>query len=108
MAFVGSKMCSQTLFDVVSQFSPLCCRSVSEFRQQGSSDAVYSAKTLAAAVVTTCLLAMVIGFLAGWHFSQRWARNDHKSCYESTDRSTLKQVETSDNRSVEDLQLALV
>ena len=88
-------MCSHTFSDL-----PLCCRPVSESRQRGPSDAVYSAKTLAAAVVATCLLAMVIGFLAGWLFSQRWARSDHKSCYESADRSALKQVETSDNRSV--------
>ena len=39
---------------------------------------MYSAKTLAIAVVTTCLLAMVIGFLAGWLFSRRWARGQHQ------------------------------
>ena len=58
-----------------------------------SQDAVYTAKTLAVAVVTTCLLAMVIGFLAGWLFSRRWARGRNERYYES-EQSKLKPADT--------------
>ncbi|XP_043209579.1 semaphorin-1A-like isoform X3 [Amphibalanus amphitrite] len=63
-------------------------------REQDSSDAVYSAKTLAVAVTTTCLLAMVIGFMAGWLFSRRWTRNQQRTKYYETDSTCLKQADT--------------
>ncbi|XP_043209574.1 semaphorin-1A-like isoform X2 [Amphibalanus amphitrite] len=63
----------------------------------GVEPAVYSAETLAVAVVTTCLLAMVIGFLAGWLFSRRCWRMRNEPYYETPHldhQSKMKQLET--------------
>ena len=58
---------------------------------------MYTAETLAVAVVTTCLLAMVIGFLAGWLFSRRCWRMRSEPYYETPHldhQSKMKQMET--------------
>ena len=44
---------------------------------------MYTAKTLAIAVATTCLLAMALGFLAGWLFSRRWAQQHQQQQQQS-------------------------
>ena len=48
-------------------------------------------------MVTTCLLAMVIGFLAGWLFSRRCWRMRNEPYYETPHldhQSKMKQMET--------------
>ena len=57
---------------------------------------MYTAETLATAVVITCLLAVLVGFLAGWAVSRRYWRARGEPYYETPhlDRqSKMKQME---------------
>ncbi|XP_037082260.1 semaphorin-1A-like [Pollicipes pollicipes] len=69
----------------------------SQYSTAAATGGMYTAETLAVAVVTTCLLAAVIGFLAGWLISRRYSRTRSEAYYETPHldhKSKMNQMET--------------
>ncbi|XP_037082709.1 semaphorin-1A-like isoform X1 [Pollicipes pollicipes] len=89
----------QKVLDIVEQTKPHHAGQSleSQYSTAAATGGMYTAETLAVAVVTTCLLAVVIGFLAGWLISRRYSRTRSEAYYETPHldhQSKMNQMET--------------
>ncbi|XP_043238137.1 semaphorin-1A-like isoform X1 [Amphibalanus amphitrite] len=86
----------QRVLDIVERTKSFQGAVAKESRYSGRPSGVYTAETLAIAVVSTCLLAVLVGFGVGWCVSRRYWRARGEPYYETPhlDRqSRMKQLE---------------